>query len=330
MTLARVRPTRVYRFYRGGALIDRLRGQPEQDGDRPEDWVGSVVAANNPGRREPEAGLTRLENGALLRDAIHERPAHWGTPNVLVKLLDPVERLPVHAHPDRHFARAHLGSDYGKTEAWKIVATRDETSDVWLGLSEDVEPERYRAWIEEQHVDALLGSLHHLVVRPGDLVFVPAGVPHAIGGGALIVELQEPTDFSILCEWKGFPVDPHDAHLGLGWGFRRKPRRSSRSTNVPRPPAASRCCSCSRAKARSTTSPCAPATRSPCPRPHNRSTSTATCGSYAAWEANSHENESGHLGLRADGHALRPRRLPAAVARRADPRKGAPCRRRAR
>lgn len=217
MTLARVRPTRVYRFYRGGALIDRLRGQPEDDGHRPEDWVGSVVAANNPGRREPEAGLTRLENGALLRDAIHERPAHWGTSDVLVKLLDPVERLPVHAHPDRDFARAHLGSDYGKTEAWKIIATRDETSDVWLGLSEDVERERYRAWIEEQDVDALLGSLHHLVVRPGDIVFVPAGVPHAIGGGALIVELQEPTDFSILCEWKGFPVDARDAHLGLGW-----------------------------------------------------------------------------------------------------------------
>lgn len=217
MTLARVRPTRVYRFYRGGALIDRLRGQPEQDGDRPEDWVASVVAANNPGRREPEAGLTRLENGALLRDAINERPAHWGTPNVLVKLLDPVERLPVHAHPSREFARVHLGSDYGKTEAWKIVATRDGSSDVWLGLREDVEPERYRGWIEEQDVEALLGSLHQLVVRPGDVVFVPAGVPHAIGGGALIVELQEPTDFSILCEWKRFPVDPRDAHLGLGW-----------------------------------------------------------------------------------------------------------------
>jgi mannose-6-phosphate isomerase len=217
MTLARVRPTRVYRFYRGGALIDRLRGEPEQDGDRPEDWVGSVVGANNPGRNEPDAGLTRLENGALLRDAIHERPAHWGTPNVLVKLLDPVERLPVHAHPDREFARVHLGSEYGKTEAWKIVATRDSTSDVWLGLRENVEPDRYRTWIEEQDVDELLGSLHHLTVRAGDIVFVPAGVPHAIGGGALIVELQEPTDFSILCEWKGFPVDPCHAHLGLGW-----------------------------------------------------------------------------------------------------------------
>src|SRR3954467_12181052 len=177
MTLARVRPTRVYRFYRGGALIDRLRGEPEQDGDRPEDWVGSVVGANNPGRRGPAAGLTRLANGALLRDAIHERPAHWGTPNLLVKLLDPVERLPVPAHPDREFARAHLGSEYGKTEAWKIVATRDGTSDVWLGLREDVEPEHYRAWIEEQDVDALLGSLHRLPVRPGGGGFLAAGRP---------------------------------------------------------------------------------------------------------------------------------------------------------
>jgi mannose-6-phosphate isomerase len=217
VNLERVRPTRVYRFYRGGALIDRLRGEPEQDGDRPEDWIASVVAANNPGRLEPEAGLTRLERGSLLRDAIATRPAHWGTPNVLVKLLDPVERLPVHAHPDREFARVHLGSDYGKTEAWQIVATRDGTSEVWLGLSESVEPERYRAWIEEQDTAALLGSLNHMVVGPGDVVFVPAGVPHAIGGGALILELQEPTDFSILCEWKGYPVDPADAHLGLGW-----------------------------------------------------------------------------------------------------------------
>ena len=79
MNLARVRPTRVYRFYRGGALIDRLRGEPERDGDRPEDWLGSCVAARNPGRDEPAAGLTRLEDGPLLRDAIRERPAHWGT-----------------------------------------------------------------------------------------------------------------------------------------------------------------------------------------------------------------------------------------------------------
>ena len=217
MNLARVRPTRVYRFYRGGALIDRLRGEPERDGELPEDWVGSVVPANNPTREEPESGLTRLEDGPLLRDAIRDRPEHWGTPNVLVKLLDSVERLPVHAHPDRAFARLHLGSEHGKTEAWIVLATRGADLDVWLGLQEDVERGRYREWIETQDTDALLGSLHHLVLSPGDVVFVPAGVPHAIGGGGLIVELQEPTDLSILCEWKGFPIEPEDAHLGLGW-----------------------------------------------------------------------------------------------------------------
>lgn len=216
MAVARIEPTRVYRFYRGGALIDRLRGEPERDGDFPEDWVGSVVQANNPGRDEPDAGLTRLADGRLLRDAADADPAHWGTPDVLVKLLDPAVRLPVHAHPDRAFAREHYGSAYGKTEAWIVAATREETAEVWLGLREAVSPDVYREWIDAQD-DALLDSLHRLTVRAGDVVYVPAGVPHAIGAGALIVELQEPADLSIVCEWKGFPIDPADAHLGIGW-----------------------------------------------------------------------------------------------------------------
>ncbi len=213
----RVLPTRVYRFYRGGALIDRLRGEPEHDDVYPEDWVGSVVAASNPGREEPFAGLSRLAGGPFLRDAIRERREAWGPPNLLVKLLDPVERLPVHAHPDREFARLHLGSDYGKTEAWYFVATREGASEAWLGLREDVDRDEYRSWIEHQEVEKLLGSLNRLTVAPGDVLYVPAGVPHAIGGGVLIVELQEPTDYSVICEWSGFPISADDAHLGLGW-----------------------------------------------------------------------------------------------------------------
>jgi mannose-6-phosphate isomerase len=215
--LSRVLPARVWRFYRGGALIDRLRGQPEEDGEFPEDWVGSCVRARNPGREEPDAGLARLEDGRLLRDAVAADPAYWGEPTVLVKLLDSVERLPVHAHPDRAFASAHLGSRFGKTEAWIVLATRAECADVWLGLNEPVSRDRYRDWIERQDTEALLGSLCHLTVRAGDVLYVPAGVPHAIGAGALIAELQEPTDFLILCEWEGFPISPGDAHLGLGW-----------------------------------------------------------------------------------------------------------------
>jgi mannose-6-phosphate isomerase len=222
-----LQPTRVYRFYRGGALIDRLRGEPEQDGNRPEDWVGSLTPANNPGRDDPEEGLSWLADGRLLRDAVEADPVGWlGEAHVarfgvssglLVKLLDSAERLPVHFHPDRAFAREAFGSAFGKTEAWLVLDAREGEADVWVGLREPVAEATYLEWIAEQDTDRLLDSLHKVRVRPGDAVYVPAGVPHAIGAGLLVAELQEPTDFSLLCEWTGLPVRPEDSHLGLGW-----------------------------------------------------------------------------------------------------------------
>ncbi len=227
MTVERLAPTPVYRFYRGGALLGRLRGKGEEDGDFPEDWVGSVTPAYNPGRDEPEAGLSRLTDGRLLRDAIEADPEGWlgrdhvarygTTTGLLVKLLDAAERLPVHAHPDRAFARAHFDSPFGKTEAWIVLATRERASQVWIGLREPVGRHEYRSWIENQEVDRLLASLNRVSVQAGDVVYVPAGVPHAIGAGILIAELQEPSDFSFICEWRGFPIEPRDSHRGLGW-----------------------------------------------------------------------------------------------------------------
>jgi mannose-6-phosphate isomerase len=222
-----LRPTRVHRFYRGGALLGRLRGEPEEDSFFPEEWIGSVTRARNPGRTDPEEGLSRLAGGRILRDAVEADPIGWlgethvarfsTSTGVLVKLLDTAERLPVHAHPDRAFARDAFDSQFGKTEAWIVLDTRRDEAEVWVGLREPVEPERYLAWIADQDVDRLLHSLNRISVHAGDVVYVPAGIPHAIGAGVLIAELQEPTDFSFLCEWQGFPIRPEDSHLGLGW-----------------------------------------------------------------------------------------------------------------
>jgi len=222
-----LQPTRVHRFYRGGALLGRLRGEPEENGFFPEDWLGSVTPARNPGRDDPEEGVSRLADGRLLRDAVEADPIGWlgeahvdrfGTSTgLLAKLLDAAERLPVHAHPDRAFARDAFGSQFGKTEAWIVLDTRRDGAEVWVGLREAVEAEHYRRWIADQDGDRLLHSLNAISVRAGDVVYVPAGVPHAIGAGVLIAELQEPTDFSFLCEWQSFPIRPEDSHLGLGW-----------------------------------------------------------------------------------------------------------------
>lgn len=227
MRAERLLPTRVYRFYRGGELLGRLRGERGEDDFFPEDWIGSVTPARNPGRDDPDEGLSRLADGRVLRDVVEADPipwlgkehvAHFGTATgLLVKLLDAAERLPVHAHPDRAFALDAFDSPFGKTEAWIVLDTRDGEAEVWVGLREAVETERYLEWITEQDVGRLVDSLNRIVVRPGDVIYVPAGVPHALGAGVLIAELQEPTDFSLLCEWRGFPIRPEDSHLGLGW-----------------------------------------------------------------------------------------------------------------
>jgi mannose-6-phosphate isomerase len=218
----RLGANQLHRFYRGGERIARFRGVPSEDDYAPEDWVGSTTTIFG----EDGRGLTRLADGGTLREAIAAAPepflgaAHirrFGPdPALLVKLLDAGERLPVHCHPDREFAHRHLGLATGKTETWLIVES--ENASVHLGFREDVEDDVVAGWVERQDRDAMLGALNELRVVPGDRVYVPAGLPHAIGEGILLVELQEPSDLSVLLEWAGFEVDGRrDGHLGLGF-----------------------------------------------------------------------------------------------------------------
>jgi mannose-6-phosphate isomerase len=242
-------PNQPERFYRGGAAIAALRGGGPL-GDRvPEDWVGSTTALFG----ESTTGLTRLPDGRLLRDAVEADPrsflgeAHaerYGAdPALLVKLLDAGERLPVHCHPSREFARRHLDCPFGKTEAWIVADVRGPSPTVHLGFREPVARDTVDTWVRDQDTDAMLAALNAVEVRPGDAILVPAGAPHAIGAGVFVVELQEPTDLSVMLEWKDFPLDGTvDGHLGLGhevalgcvdrsgWGAERLERMRTRSS----------------------------------------------------------------------------------------------------
>jgi mannose-6-phosphate isomerase len=120
----------------------------------------------------------------------------------------------MHVHPSRDFARSHLASPFGKSEAW-IVLDAAPSAEVYLGFSRDVAFDELRGWVAEQDVATLLAVTNRLPVQPGDVLFCPAGTPHAIGQDILLVELQEPTDFSVLLEQEGFPVAADDALLGL-------------------------------------------------------------------------------------------------------------------
>jgi mannose-6-phosphate isomerase len=222
-------PNQPAQFYRGGERIARFRGITLSSPYSPEDFVGSTTELFG----SNGLGLTVLADGRTLRSAIDADPVGYLGPDhvrrygrdlaLLVKLLDTGERLLVHFHPSREFAGAHLHSWHGKTEAWIVTEiTRDAADEsaghVYVGFREDADPGTVRKWVDAQDKTALLGALNKIAVAPGDTCLVPAGVPHALGAGVTVVEVQEPTDFSILLEWAGYAIDgPAAGHLGLGY-----------------------------------------------------------------------------------------------------------------
>jgi mannose-6-phosphate isomerase len=211
-------PNRVWRMYKGGAMIDRLKGAADpKDSEFPEEWVGSTVQASNPGTHYREGeGLAvisaSLSDPVSIKKVIELYPEEilgaqhvktYGTSSaLLVKLLDAAERLIIHAHPTKAFAKDHLNSCFGKTEAWFVLETRPEVEEpfVLIAFKEEVSRSRYREMLDKQTVDEMIRVMHRVSVKAGDVVYVKAGLPHAIGEGIFMVELQEPTDYSVILE----------------------------------------------------------------------------------------------------------------------------------
>ena len=226
---------RVWRLYFGGKLLDEFRGDSGSDGNFPEDWLASVVTANNPDREnKPEnEGLSKAENGEYLRDIINSAPEmylgkehiekHGCNFGVLTKFLDSAERLPAQVHPDKNAAKNLFHSDYGKTEAWYILGGREingEEPYILLGFKEDVTKERLKTLFDKQDIPAMSNLMNKIPVHPGDVFLIEGGTPHAIGPGCFLIEIQEPTDYTISlekCNTLGEKMPDFLCHMGLGF-----------------------------------------------------------------------------------------------------------------
>ena len=97
-------------FYKGGYRIGALRNGPGGP-MLPEEWIGSMTTRFG----EKTMGLSTLSDGSYLRDSVIANPEQWlgaehlntfgASTELLMKLLDPDQRLPVHYHPNRKFAK---------------------------------------------------------------------------------------------------------------------------------------------------------------------------------------------------------------------------------
>lgn len=125
---------------------------------------------------------------------------------LLLKLIDARTALSVQVHPDDERAQQR-GHVRGKTEAWVVLAA-DPGSRIFAGLKQGVDATSLARAVDELRIEDVL---HSFEPQPGDLVYLPAGTIHALGGGITIFEVQQSCDVTYrLWDW-GRPREIHVA-----------------------------------------------------------------------------------------------------------------------
>ena len=208
----------VYRRYIwGGRRFATALGRDLPPGDDyAESWElvdrgadQSVVAAG------PLTGTTL---GTLVRERAAEllgrRPPPPAFP-LLFKFLDACRDLSVQVHPDDARAARLTPPDFGKTEAWYVVAA-EPGSRIYAGLAAGMDARDFAAAVRAGRCGELL---HAFEPRPGDCIFIPAGTVHAIGAGLLVAEIQQSSDVTYrLYDWGRTGPDgrPRPLHVEAG------------------------------------------------------------------------------------------------------------------
>jgi mannose-6-phosphate isomerase len=137
-----------------------------------------------------------------LQEAWPEVPAEWRGPRcaamqdfpLLLKFIFPADKLSIQVHPDDAYASAHEVSagGRGKTEMWHIVSAKPG-AEILLGLKAGVTKKEFSAAIGSKSL-ADLFQAHQ--VEEKQTYFIPARTPHSIGGGMVVLEVQQYSDLT--------------------------------------------------------------------------------------------------------------------------------------
>ena len=160
-----------------------------------EDWVLSV--------REDDNSI--VTNGAYQGTSLADVIKYEEKFPLLIKFIDSKETLSIQVHPDDETA-ALMGGEGGKSEMWYIIDALPD-SYIYLGMKDDVDIEEFRKVV-------LSGTdptpyLKKISVCAGECYYIPAGTPHAIGGGNYICEVQQNCDTTFRMYDYGRPRELH-------------------------------------------------------------------------------------------------------------------------
>ena len=165
----------------------------------------------------PEAQST-TSDGKTIRELIRADPEGimgkgWPSDKpfpILVKWLDCQEKLSLQVHPPASVAPELNGEP--KTENW-YIAHAEPHATLMAGLKEGVTREDFEAGLKDNHLEPLI---HTMNVTAGESIFIPSGRIHAIGGGNLILEIQQNSDTTYrVYDWGRVGLDgsPRELHI---------------------------------------------------------------------------------------------------------------------
>lgn len=186
-----------------------LKMQPYYRHGEETPWGGSALGAmfgkdipdNRTGESLEISALEGMEstvsNGEYAGKTVSEMIALWGEgltglPEgtkfpLLMKLLDAREMLSVQVHPGDAYAMANDGK-LGKTEAW-VVLWAPRGSKLVYGIEKSETP--LREAMERGETEQILRWID---VAPGDVLYIPHGLVHALGDGIVVYEIQQSSD----------------------------------------------------------------------------------------------------------------------------------------
>ena len=154
-------------------------------------------------------GLRASHGRALLGIAT---PAPDGGFPLLVKFLDAADNLSLQVHPDAGYAASHPDAHL-KTEAWSVVDC-DPGARVYRGIRTATTRDEFAAALAAGRA---LDHIESFAVAPGDCIYLPSGVCHALGAGILAAEVQTPSDTTFRV-WDWDRNDPkRPLHLEQAW-----------------------------------------------------------------------------------------------------------------
>ena len=129
---------------------------------------------------------------------------------LLIKILDAHDKLSVQVHPPEKIAR-QLGGE-AKTEMWYIADATPDAA-LYVGLKNGTTRAQFEQAIQ---TGTVADCVHRVAVKAGDVMFLPSGRLHAIGGGNVIFEIQQNSDTTYrVFDWNrpGTDGKPRELHV---------------------------------------------------------------------------------------------------------------------